>query len=106
MLTLTSTEKGSAALMSTDAWPQLISSASHHQLALDVIKYVYINMSLHSFEGPDSRNAFNGTIGELVNVFQKTPNCSIFFQMLQEVFNSLPIGVSSHSWVCPLPSAE
>lgn len=101
MLTLASTEQGSAALMSTDAWPQLIRSASQHQLALDVIKYAYLNMSLSRVEGLDIGKALNGTIGDLVNAFEKSSDCSVFFQTLQEVFNSLQIDASPYLEVSP-----
>lgn len=94
MLTLASTDQGSLALMSTDVWPQLVNSASQNQLALDVIKYAYINMSPFRLEDPEIRKEFNEMIGKLINNFQKSPDCFIFFQMLQEVFNAFPIGVS------------
>ena len=78
-------------------WPQLVALFPQQDLALDVIKRVFVVSFANDLEDVSAQKIFNITLFSLISSFQHHSKVAVFYQALNEVLSTAPVGVSLYS---------
>lgn len=97
LVTLANTQLGSSALLHAKNWPQLVALFPQQDLALDVIKRVFVVSFANNLEDLSAQKIFNITLFSLISSFQHRSKVAVFYQALNEILSTAPVGVSLYS---------
>lgn len=96
LLTLSSTQTGSSAVLRTERWAHLVDLAPQTHLALDVIKFAFVNTPFQPLQKPSFQQKVNETLCSLISSPQDTSQRPFLFQTLHDIFSLLPSNVSPY----------
>ncbi|MCJ1265164.1 hypothetical protein MMC22_005039 [Lobaria immixta] len=102
LLTLASKQTGSTVILCSERWAHLVDFAPQDDLALDVIKFAFLNTPSEVLQKPDILRKVNETLSHMVSPYRSTAMHPQLFQALHEIFSLLPLSVRSYSTVFEL----
>ena len=95
LLTLTSTKTGSTAVLCAEQWAHLVDLAPQTHLALEVIKFAFVNAPFQILQKPNVQRIVNETLSSLVSSSRDTSQRPLAFQALHDLFYIIPLNVST-----------
>lgn len=85
---------GSNALLRAKNWPQLVALSPQQDLALDVVKYVFVASFTNDIEDSGAQDIFNATLDSLISLFRNHLKVARFFRALHEILTTTLFAVS------------
>lgn len=95
MLSLSSTQRGSNALLCSEHWPRLLELAPQDPLAFDVIVFAWLNIPIEKLQEPKTQEKATQLFRLLIDLFPVTSKHVLILRTLHRVLPILSTDVSN-----------